>query len=204
MKVKVCGIQTREAARAAVQLGADALGFVFAKSKRRVSPAIVRSIVEEVPDECLKVGVFVNEHPLMVREIARFCNLGAIQLHGDEHTRDYVSIGLPLIRSIPVIEGEKVDLNKYGKADYYLLDTGGGKARGGMGIPFDWKRVRGIGDGTDRIILAGGLNAANVSEAIQIIKPYMVDVSSGVETNGVKNPALIGHFINAVKREEMA
>ena len=95
-------------------------------------------------------------------------------------------------------------LNKYGKADYYLLDTGGGKARGGMGIPFDWDRVQGIGEGTDRIILAGGLNAANVSEAIQIIKPYMVDVSSGVETNGVKNPILMGDFISAVKREEMA
>ena len=169
MKVKICGIQTREAARAAVQLGADAIGFVFAKSKRKVSPAIVRSIVEVVPDECLKVGVFVNEHPLMVRDIARLCNLSAIQLHGDENTSDYESIGLPIIRSVPVIEGEKVDLKRYGKADYYLLDTGGGKARGGMGIPFDWDQVRGIGDGTDRIILAGGLNAANVREAIQMI-----------------------------------
>ena len=204
MKVKICGIQTRGAAGAAVQLGADALGFVFAKSKRRVSPAIVRSIVEEVPDECLKVGVFVNEHPLMVRDIAKFCNLGAIQLHGDENTSNYESIGLPIIRSIPVIEGEKVDLKRYGKADYYLLDTGGGKARGGMGIPFDWDQVRGIGEGTDQIILAGGLNAANVREAIQIIKPYMVDVSSGVETDGMKNPSLMGDFMNAVKREEMA
>ena len=198
MKVKICGIQTSDDAKAAVQFGAHAIGFVFAESKRRVSPAVVRTIVEELPDTCMKVGVFVNEHPLMVREIAAFCHLTVIQLHGDEYTSDYESIGLPIIRSIPVMEGESVDLNRYGKADYYLLDTGGGKARGGMGIPFDWERVRGIGQGADRIILAGGLNQANVNQATKIVKPYMIDVSSGVEMDGVKNPEMIKNFMNEV------
>ncbi|KMY44300.1 hypothetical protein AC622_08575 [Bacillus sp. FJAT-27916] len=203
MNVKICGIQTGEDAQTAVRLGADALGFVFADSKRRITPADVRAITENVPKECLKVGVFVNEHPLMVNEIAGFCGLDAIQLHGDEYTADYEIIGLPIIRSIPVIAGENVFLQKYGKADYYLLDTGGGKARGGMGIAFDWRQVRGIGLGDDKVILAGGLNAANVGDAMQIVHPYMVDVSSGVETGGAKNPALMKAFIDAVKREEM-
>lgn len=203
MKVKICGIQTGEDAQAAVRLGADALGFVFADSKRRVTPEDVRTITENVPNECLKVGVFVNEHPLMVKEIAGFCGMDAIQLHGDEYTADYEVVGLPIIRSIPVIEGENVLLQKYGKADYYLLDTGGGKARGGMGIAFDWRQVRGIGHRDEKVILAGGLNLANVREAIQIVHPHMVDVSSGVETGGVKSPALMKSFIDAVKREEM-
>ncbi len=202
MKVKICGIQTSKDARAAVQMGAHALGFVFAKSRRKVSPAMVRTIVEDVPDECLKVGVFVDEDPLKVEEIARMCKLDAIQLHGDEYTSDYESIGLPIIRSIPVINGEIIDLKRFGRADYYLLDTGGGAARGGMGIAFDWKSVRGIGLGGEKIILAGGLNPVNVREAMQIIQPYMVDVSSGVETDGVKNPELIKAFMEAVKREE--
>ena len=203
MKVKMCGIQTNDDARAAVSLGADAIGFVFAESRRRVSPALVRTIVEHVPDECMRVGVFVNEHPLMVKEIAHFCKLNAIQLHGDECTSDYELVGLPIIRSIPVIAGEKIDLTRFGKADYYLLDTGGGKERGGMGIPFDWKSVRGIGQGRDKIILAGGLNPVNVCEAMQVVEPFMVDVSSGVETDGKKDPELMKNFMKAVKREEM-
>ena len=200
MKVKICGIQTFEHARAAEQAGADALGFMFAESKRRITPALAKHIISKLDDESWKVGVFVNEMVETVKNIARHCGLTAIQLHGEEQPVDYLKVGLPIIKSIGIVSTQaEIDIKHVQYADYILLDTAAQAYRGGNGLPFDWEKARGLGDKIPNIILAGGLNSGNVSTAIKIINPYMVDVSSGVEMNGRKNTRKIFEFIKMAK-----
>ena len=200
MKIKICGIQSFEHARAAEKAGADALGFMFAESKRRVSAVMAKQIISKLSDESLKVGVFVNEKVSMVKHIARFCGLSAIQLHGDEQPVDYLEVGLPIIKSIGISSDQpEIEVKQIEFADYVLLDTASQVYRGGNGVPFDWEKVREVGRKFPNIILAGGLNSENIETAISIVHPYMVDVSSGVEVDGRKNTRKIFEFIKIAK-----
>ena len=204
MKVKICGIQTFEHARAAEKAGADALGFMFAESKRRISTVKAKQIISKLDDESWKVGVFVNEKAGTVKNIARYCGLSAIQLHGEEQPIDYVEVGLPIIKSIGISSTQtEIDVKQVQYADYILLDTEAQAYKGGNGVPFEWEKARDLGLRFPNIILAGGLNSENIGKAISIVHPFMVDVSSGVEMNGRKNTRKIFEFIKIAKEGAM-
>jgi phosphoribosylanthranilate isomerase len=201
MKVKICGIRTVEAAQHAVQSATDALGFVFADSKRKITALEAKEIIEALPEHVWKVGVFVNEGAAKIKMIAETAGLTHIQLHGNEVPDDYRSIGLPLIKAVSVKSPD--DLKKIDtiKADYILLDSPPAEYRGGNGSSFEWDLAKAIGKSNTNIILAGGLDPQNISKAIAKVNPLMVDVSSGVETNGEKDFAKIKTFINNAKNE---
>ncbi len=198
MKVKICGIKSVEVALHAVQAGADALGFVFAPSKREIPPAVAKNIINELSPEVWKVGVFVNESPEKIAEIAEFVGLTHIQLHGEEKISRYEAQGKPLIKSVSVKGEADITRIRDTNADYVLLDSPPGLYKGGNGTSFNWSLASGLGT-SKRIILAGGLNAENVGTAIQTVRPFMVDVSSGVETEGEKDLGKISEFILIAK-----
>jgi phosphoribosylanthranilate isomerase len=202
LKVKICGIKSVEAARHAVESGADALGFVFAESKRKITSEDAKRIIEALPGDIWKVGVFVNENPQTIKKVSMTAGLTHIQLHGEESPDDYEEIGLPIIKSASIASNEDVKLIDSLKVPYILLDSPPGKYKGGNGSTFDWNAVEGLGNSKANIILAGGLSPANVQEAISKVKPLMVDVSSGVETDGEKDFAKIKEFIKRAKRIE--
>jgi phosphoribosylanthranilate isomerase len=202
LKVKICGIKSLEAARNAVECGADALGFVFADSKRKITVEAAKNIINEIPEKIWKVGVFVNEKPHSIKETAMKAGLTHIQLHGDEDPALYKELSLPIIKSIPASSTETIQNIHSIKAEYVLLDSPPNQYRGGNGTSFDWDKAEGIGKSNAKIILAGGLSPDNVQLAIRKIQPYMVDVSSGVETNGEKDPKKIRDFIVNAKRAE--
>jgi phosphoribosylanthranilate isomerase len=201
MKVKICGIKTIEAAQHAILCGVDALGFVFADSKRQLTALEAKKIIEALPEHVWKAGVFVNEDAAKIKEIAETSGLTHIQLHGDEVPEDYRSIGLPLIKAISVKSPEDLVKIDTIKADYILLDSPPAEYRGGNGSSFEWNLAKAIGKSKTNIILAGGLDPQNISKAIAKVNPLMVDVSSGVETNGEKDLAKIKDFINNAKKE---
>ncbi|RSD26199.1 phosphoribosylanthranilate isomerase [Mesobacillus subterraneus] len=200
MKVKICGVTTAEDACHAAACGADAIGFVFAQSKRQITAIEAGEIIGRLPKDVWKVGVFVNEAPDKIKQIAEMAGLTHIQLHGEEAAADYKSIGLPLIKAGSIRPGKDIhDSCTGGEADYILLDSPPEKYRGGNGVSFDWNQAHGFGNSFPNIILAGGLNPGNVQEAIEKVSPFMVDVSSGVETNGRKDALKIQEFIISAK-----
>jgi phosphoribosylanthranilate isomerase len=199
MKVKICGISDVETGIAASQWGADAIGFVFAESKRKVSIDKAKEIASFLPKEVYKVGVFVNESKEEIERIASIVGLTHIQLHGDETSSFSESLSLPVIKAISFQGNENLATYKNFTSDYLLLDSPKGKYRGGNGTAFNWNEVNLSLINGKRVILAGGLHAGNVEEAIHIIQPYMVDVSSGVETDGKKDLQKIKTFIEKVK-----
>lgn len=203
MKVKICGIKDVETALTAVESGADALGFVFAESKRKITSEQAREIIKELPDELLKVGVFVNEDPDVIRKIVDEAGINVIQLHGDETPEYCAQFSVPVIKALSIESHD--DLNQMGQysCDYYLLDSPKGKYRGGNGVTFDWNLLNGGKLDGKKIILAGGLSIENVEQAIEVGAPYMVDVSSGVETDGKKDVNKIKKFIDQAKKRSM-
>lgn len=201
MKVKICGIKTVEAASHAVENGADALGFVFAESKRQITVLQAQQIIAHVPAQVWKVGVFVNEDAATIKQVAETAGLTHIQLHGDEVPADYRSIGLPLIKAVSVKSPGDLEKIDDIEADYILLDSPPAEYRGGNGSSFDWDLAIVLGKSNTNVILAGGLDSVNVSKAIAKVNPLMVDVSSGVETNGEKDLTKIKDFINNAKNE---
>jgi phosphoribosylanthranilate isomerase len=199
MKVKICGVTDVETAVTAAQYGADALGFVFAESKRRVSVAEAQEIISHLPKEIYKVGVFVNESSDAIEKIASTVGLTHIQLHGDEPAAFSELLALPVIKAISFQGNERLAALANFPSDFILLDSPKGKYRGGNGTVFNWSEVDPHMINRQKIILAGGLHADNVEEAIKIIKPFMVDVSSGVETDGKKDLRKIKTFIETAK-----
>ena len=199
-KVKICGIKNLQDAIFAADYGADAIGFVFAKSIRKVSKEKARAIVRKLPPFITTVGLFVNETAEDIEAACRFCGLDAIQLHGNEppnilnKLKDFKTIKAFRIQN-------KKDINpikKY-KPNAILLDGYSENYMGGTGTSFDWKIVKKIKTSIP-IIVAGGLTHLNVSQAIKIVNPYGVDVSSGVESEpGKKDKRLVKKFIDAVK-----
>lgn len=199
MKVKICGITDVETALATARYGADAIGLVFAESKRNVTLEMARDISASLPKEILKVGVFVNEKKENIEKIASFVGLTHIQLHGEETASFSEELSLPVIKAWSV-ENEEVreDIRNY-PCDYILLDGPKGRYKGGNGTAFEWKSIHSNDFKGKRIILAGGLNEDNVEAGIRAIRPYMVDVSSGVETAGIKDLYKIKAFIEKAK-----
>lgn len=198
-RVKICGIREKATALAAVEAGADALGFVFAPGKRTVTPEQAREICSALPPFVTKVGVFVSAATADIMEIARVAGLDAIQLHGEEPPEMCRMFSRKVIKAFRV--GTKInreDVDRY-PADAYLFDTLVEGQQGGTGKTFDWELVK---TGFSRpVILAGGLNPENVRQAITAAAPFGVDVSSGVETGGVKDIVKIREFIRRVKSE---
>jgi phosphoribosylanthranilate isomerase len=204
--VKVCGITNLEDALAAIEAGADMLGFNFyARSPRYVTPADARRVVERLPRSVSCVGVFVNESsPEEVSEIARESGVTAVQLHGDE-TPDFCRAlrGLTTIKALRVGKDYGVDSAASFETDAVLLDAYTADAFGGTGHTFDWTLARATREVVRRLFLAGGLKVENVAAAIESVGPYAVDVCSGVETSpGRKSLPLMRSFIAAVREPE--
>lgn len=201
-QVKICGLMEREHVIAAVDAGADAIGFVFAPSSRRVTVDEAKELAKNIPDKVLKIGVFVNETAEEMKRIFKTVPLDYIQFHGDENAEFIKKIGLPSIKALPVRSIEDVEKASKYEVNYYLFDAPGTVYKGGSGVTFNWALLKGSGIQSEKIILAGGLNPDNVKEAVKRVRPYMVDVSSGVELDKRKNKALIQAFIHAVKDGE--
>ena len=203
MFVKICGITSEEDALLAVALGADAIGFVFAPSTRQVAVDRARDIARRLPAELLTVGVFRDELPDRVVEIVQRAGLGAAQLHGSEtaqQTRDVRSRVPLVIKAFPAGHPALSDLAAYG-ADMVLVDS----ATPGSGQVFDWGLAEDAPKGGHRVLLAGGLDGTNVAQAIQRVRPWGVDASSGVERDpGRKDPVKLRQFIDAAKEADAA
>ncbi len=200
MKVKICGITDAETAKYAADMGADAIGFVFAPSRRRISPEAAKEIIEQLPSTVEKVGVFVNEAPYIIEEISSFCGLTMVQLHGEERKEICNLISYPVIKAVGIGSQEDVSEALQYETAYVLVDSPKGQQyQGGNGERFDWQLLKGMPRYKHKLILAGGLNEENVGKAIQTVQPYMVDVSSGVETNGRKDWEKIKAFLQVAK-----
>ena len=209
--IKICGIRDKNHALAAVEAGADFIGLVFAPSKRQVNPAKaceIASAVKKSSDTAKVVGVFVNAPSSQVNELADFCALDWIQLSGDEtweYCRDVVR---PVIKAIRVgrqsPEELHAELSTGGKlltqqGFIALLDSRVEGKYGGTGESFDWTSAQQVAKGFP-VIIAGGLDPNNVARLIETVAPWGVDVSSGVETGGVKDTSKIKAFIEAVRK----
>ncbi|HZR26360.1 MAG TPA: phosphoribosylanthranilate isomerase [Vicinamibacterales bacterium] len=195
MFVKICGITRVEDAIAAVEAGANALGFVFwPKSPRFVDPYRARTIVMSLPPFITPVGLFVNQPADYVNGVATLVRLGAVQLHGDETPEDADAITRPVIRAITTADAAiawpaRVTL---------LVDAQDPERRGGTGKTVDWNAAAAVAK-TRRTILAGGLTPENVADAIARVQPFGVDVSSGVEqAPGIKDRARLRAFLESV------
>ncbi|GAA3694992.1 phosphoribosylanthranilate isomerase [Nonomuraea antimicrobica] len=193
MYVKICGLSEPEHVATAVEAGADAIGFVLTRSPRRVTPERAAELAALVPGHVLTVGVFRGEDPETVREAVLASGVRGVQLHGKHPHRDFTALkdlGVRLVRAVDA----QADL-RCGAYDEDLLIVDAPHA--GSGQPWDWAAVRGRPSG--HWLLAGGLDPANVGEAIAAAGPWGVDVSSGVESApGVKDSALIEAFLRAV------
>jgi phosphoribosylanthranilate isomerase len=198
--VKVCGITNEEDALVAVAMGADAVGFVFAPSPRQIAPQRAGEIARRLPAEIVTVGVFRDETRQRVVDVAHQAHLRAVQLHGRESAADchWVHQRVPLlIRAFAAGDRRLDDADEYG-ADAILVDS----ATPGSGEVFDWSLAEGA-PSNRRVILAGGLTSANVADAIRVVRPWGVDVSSGVESRpGRKDASKIRAFVAAAKAAE--
>ena len=177
------------------------MGFVFAKSPRRVTIAKAKSIIKKLKARTAKVGVFVNESPARIRRIALTAGLTAVQLHGDETPKTVDALkGLRRIKAVRVGQNfKRTDAERF-NAEAYLFDTKVKGLYGGSGLRFDWKKLKGK-HFKRPVILSGGLDAGNVSRAVKMLKPYAVDVSSGVEkAPGIKDAKKIREFIRNAKK----
>jgi len=217
MWVKICGTTNLEDALAAVDAGADALGFVFAESRRRVEPSVAAHITRSLPDGIERVGVFVNETVEHIREIVEEAGLTAVQLHGEESLDFAANLGanlgpirtlrlipvlpIPRIREMVATGGVVVKLNR--GIDTVLIDSAAQGKKGGSGQTWDWKMGKFLLEtfrDSVKTIVAGGLTAANVADAIRILRPWGVDVASGVEREpGKKDHEKVRAFVKAAK-----
>ncbi|MBO0588680.1 phosphoribosylanthranilate isomerase [Sporosarcina sp. E16_8] len=201
-KVKICGLMEPQHVKTAVEAGVDAIGFVFAPSRRQVTIAEAQELARDIPPGVLKIGVFVDASQDEIEQTFREVPLDFVQFHGDESSDFIKKVGLPSIKVLSVYSDEDAKRSARYETDYFLFDTPGTDFKGGSGMTFDWQLMKDVGVQSDKVILAGGLNADNVAQAIRTVHPYMVDVSSGVESMGRKDDNLIRAFIKAVKDEE--
>ncbi|MFD1863670.1 tryptophan synthase subunit beta [Planococcus chinensis] len=200
-KVKICGLMEPQHVKAAA--GADAIGFVFAPSKRRVSIEQAAGLAKHAPADVERIGVFVNASLEDIERAVREVPLTMVQLHGDEPDELVRSISVPVIQAFSIRNTEDAARLKGSGADFVLVDAPGTDYRGGSGHVFDWSLLEGADIETSRLIVAGGLNPGNVNAAIRQTAPYMVDVSSGVETDGRKDTMKITEFIRKAKGDSM-
>jgi len=187
----------------AVDLGVDALGFIFAPSPRRVSPENARMIVDCLPPFVHTVGVFVNQDVRIIQDIVDFCGLDLIQLHGDESPEFCRTLMPRTIKAFRLKDlSSLVPFRPYqGKVRALLLDTYQHGIRGGTGKTFDWRLAVGIRELGVPIILSGGLGPSNIKNAITTVKPYGVDLNSGIESRpGRKDPELMKQLMERINR----
>jgi phosphoribosylanthranilate isomerase len=203
-RVKICGITRAEDADLAAALGASAIGFVFwPRSPRFIEPSRARDIVRHLPPFVTPVGVFVDQPAGHVKDVAAVVGLSAVQLHGSEDLGFARAVGRRVIKAASVAQALQF-------ADYWpaeitlLLDALDAERRGGTGQTVDWSAAGTLSAGR-RVILAGGLHAGNVGEAIRTVRPFAIDVSSGVESSpGVKDQARLRALFQAVAATEGA
>jgi phosphoribosylanthranilate isomerase len=212
--VKICGITNLEDALTAVDAGADALGFVFwDKSPRKVDVETAREIVAELPVQLEKVGVFVNEREDIICEAVDRAGLTAVQMHGENEDPHVADLLVSRRSSLKIVAGISMHrpnpegwamMWRPGAVHAYLVDSGTSPKPGGTGEAFDWNASAPSIDVIKRlgkVVVAGGLKPSNVANAIDILKPFGVDVSSGVEARpGKKDPDKVRAFIKAVRR----
>jgi phosphoribosylanthranilate isomerase len=206
--VKICGITRAQDARLAEKLGAYALGFNFyEKSPRSVSPADAWKIRKSLNLTTEAVGVFVNWKAEVIMYVAHALQLDAVQLHGDETPKQlaYLQDDLPVIKAFRVGPGFSLsNFKKFRRASFFLLDAAAHNKFGGTGKTFDWSIAK-KASSFQKIILAGGLTPENVAEAILAVRPYAVDVASGVESRpGQKDPGKLRAFFSEVARASRA
>jgi phosphoribosylanthranilate isomerase len=201
VRVKICGITNLTDALAAVEAGADALGFMFfTGSKRYITPAEARKLTLQLPPFILRVGVFVNPSQEEVTEAIGTAGINALQFHGEETPGYCASFSLPVIKAIAIRDASSLDALQQYSPSAFLLDAYVPGERGGTGETFNWKLALNAKTLGKPIILAGGLTPKNVGPAISEVAPYGVDVSSGVESApGKKDPKKIEDFIRAAK-----
>lgn len=198
MFVKVCGITRDADAQVAVECGASAIGFIFWPGSRRyVAPEVARSIVRSLPPFVTPVGVFVNEPADRVNAVAELAGLGAVQLHGDEQPEVLDAIRFPVLKATGRVD--EVLSAGWPARVTLLVDADDRESYGGTGRKADWAAAARAA-ATRRTILAGGLRPENVVEAVQAVRPFGVDVSSGVEdAPGIKNPERIRALFEALR-----
>jgi phosphoribosylanthranilate isomerase len=203
-RVKICGLREAAHARIAADAGADAIGLVFYReSPRYIEPSAAAAIARSLPPFVMAVGLFVNEPESSVRRILDTVPLDLLQFQGDEEPDFCASFGRPFVRAVRMEVG--TDLIEYARrfsrAKALLLDAHVPGQRGGTGQVFDWAGIP--RDPPIPLILSGGLTSDNVGRAVREVRPWAVDVSSGVEASrGVKDPAKIVEFIRSVRRED--
>ena len=199
VKVKICGLTRAADVTAAVDAGADALGFVFAASPRQVDAETAARLAGLVPAGILRIGLFLDAPEATIRSVLEQVQLDMIQFHGSEPHEACVRYGLPFLKAVSMLDNDPAAMaTAYPDADGILLDSHAPGGAGGTGQTFDWRqRV----DSDKPLWLAGGLNPSNVGQAVQELRPYAVDVSSGVEASpGVKDPDRIRRFIHNARQ----
>jgi len=209
--IKICGTTSLEDALSSIEAGADALGFIFAQSKRRISPENAQKIIRELPPEIEKIGVFLDAGAMGIRHVLSEVDLTGIQMHGEGDFPAEVYSYLPAdrrdrlrkMKTVIVQEafGTRVDAYSAvaGVIDTWLFDSGAGS-----GQTFDWQSARKqLGDRQGQFVIAGGLNPENVGEAMRVFRPWGVDVVTGVERGpGRKDPEKLKAFVAAVRKAE--
>lgn len=223
MWIKICGITSLEDARFAIDAGADAIGFVFAASPRRVTPETVREISRELPDSIEKIGVFVDASIDEIVSVCEVAGLSGVQLHGESSVAEAsdlrarlkeISVHLRVVHVVHYDENSAIfaqrlrSIHAHSLTDddmaAVLVDTRTAGKLGGTGIPFNWRAAQEIlleEIGHLRLIAAGGLRPENVRDAIQTLRPWGVDVSSGVESSpGRKDRLRVTEFVHAARR----
>jgi phosphoribosylanthranilate isomerase len=199
--IKICGMTNISDARSAVEYGVDALGFIFyPKSKRYVSPEKAKEMIRKLPCKLIRVGVFVNQEIREVKEIVRFCNLSLIQLHGDESPHYCGQFtGFSLIKAVSPRTGTEILRLRDYPVDAVLVDAYEQGRYGGTGKTSDWKLAIKVKE-RHPLILSGGLNADNIRDAIETVRPQAVDINSGVEISpGKKDPDKIREIVEIAR-----
>ncbi len=200
VRVKICGITNENDASSAAGLGADALGFIFYKgSKRYIDPKEAGRIISSLPPFVSAVGVFVNQSIEEIKEYARLSGIDTVQLHGDETPVFCEEVPYKMIKAVRVKDAVNIAEVELYPVRAILFDKHSDEMYGGTGSRFDWGVLKGL-EISKKIILSGGLTPENVSQAVRLVKPYGVDVSTGVEdAPGKKNHEKMRKFIEAVK-----
>jgi phosphoribosylanthranilate isomerase len=199
-RVKICGIRSVVEAFWAVKAGAWAVGFILAPSPRRLDVDEAARIIRRLPARIIKVGVFVDEEFEQVKYTVRHTGLNMLQFHGQESPEYCQEWAVPVIKSFRVKDRESLAGVKKYEVFAHLFDTYQEGSYGGTGRTFDWRHLS-VLDSDSRVILAGGLNCSNVTGAVRLLRPFAVDVSSGVEVNGSKDRWLIEEFVSRVRPE---
>jgi phosphoribosylanthranilate isomerase len=198
VQVKICGICDAAGAAAAVEAGADLIGFHFCSSQRRITPEEAKAIVDDLSLRPTIVGVFIDQEEDEVRQIAEFVGLDLLQLHGSEPPG--FEAGRPVMKVLKVKDGQVPDAEAW--PDPVMLDSWSADQRGGTGLAWDWELAR-LLLATRKVFIAGGLEPGNVGKVVSGFRPYGVDVSSGVEASvRVKDPDKVRAFVHAVRLAE--